>query len=50
MNPRERGAVVMPEQSCSEPIVHDAPALNNASQSNGNQAEATWWVGVSRDV
>lgn len=28
MNPRERGDDVMSEQSCDEPIEHDAPAVN----------------------
>jgi hypothetical protein len=32
MNPRERGSNVMPEQSCSEPIERDEPALNNAPE------------------
>lgn len=48
-NPRERGTVVMSEERCSEPVGHGAPALNNAPELNGNQAEATWW-GVSASV
>jgi hypothetical protein len=38
MNPRERGDDVMPEQSCSEPIGHDAPALNNVRET-GNPSD-----------
>lgn len=38
MNPRERGSDVVPEQSCSEPIGHDAPALNKARET-GNPSE-----------
>ena len=46
MNPRERGEVVMPEQSCSEPLEHGAPALNKAREIR-DPSEGIWVGGAT---